>query len=65
MKKRFSVVLSGFSFLCMVGSLTCREGSLKGVGGFMRFVGRLIDENLRVHLSEQKGYLHVMERSVW
>ena len=34
MKKRFSEVLSGFSFLCMVGSLICREGSLKGVGGF-------------------------------
>ena len=33
MKERFSEVLSGFSFLCRVGSLTCREGPLKSVGG--------------------------------
>ena len=33
MKERFSEALSGFSFLCRVGSLTYRESTLKGVGG--------------------------------
>ena len=33
MKKKFSGVLRGFSFLCRVDTLTSREGPLKGVGG--------------------------------
>ena len=32
MKERLSEVLSGFSFLPRLCSLTCREGPLKGVG---------------------------------
>ena len=36
MKERFPEVLSGFSFLCRVGSLTCREDPLKGVGGLYK-----------------------------
>ena len=52
MKERFSLVLSGLSFLCMMGSLTCREGPLSGVECLYEVFGRLIDESVSVHLSE-------------
>ena len=45
MNKRFSEVLSGFSLLCRVDSLTCRQGSLKSVGGLYEVCRRLIDDS--------------------